>query len=432
MTILSDSILHKFLEPLIGGWQRSLDQLDKGMWRLLLIGFFLSSCASRSGYRQGLEASIEKLGANVSLAHLELDDQGELLSRNQLKAVTEQIQKESKEDPILLVVFIHGWNRNASHHERTGGKDLAHFRTWLSELSERDSEYKTMGVMVSWRGRSLSPFPIGVDFFHRYAAARRMGGVIGAEVLHEIGATARASNQRSRIMMMGHSMGGAILESCFSEAIASKVAVSHAQRRPLLRKDFPADLLITINSAESAIHARQLISTFKRRGIRDVEGGPLIVSVTSQDDLATAFAYPIGNALGRYVPPFNWFNTSVSGVYRKKSQLDQLQGTQAQAHRTTVGHFTPLFSHRYREGPRETRTLKEILEDNKAAQGPGGVVVAGETRTFYFERPQEPFYNDSPYWIMPVPGAIMKDHRDIWNHSFLGMVSALMSIVESP
>lgn len=399
------------------------------MWRCFVLCLFLASCTSRSGYRQEPEKVVEKHGAKVSLAHVELDDQGELMSRDQLQRVTDHIREESHE-PILLVVFIHGWNRNSSENKATGGKDLIRFRTWLKEVGDGNPEVKTVGVMVSWRGRTVRPFPVGVDFFHRYAAARRMGGVIGAEVLHEIGATARVANRKSRIIMIGHSMGGAILESSFSEATASKVAVAHAQGRKLKRTDFPADMVVTINSAESAIHARQLISTFKSRGIKEIEGGPLLVSVTSQDDLATGIGYPIGNALGRYVPPFNWFNTSVSGRYREKEKSDELQGTQAEAHRTTVGHFSPLFSHQYREGEKQKRSLKEILADNRNARRGNGFVVHSETQTFFFERPDGSYFNDSPYWIVPVPGAIMKDHRDIWNGSFVGMMTVLMSFVE--
>lgn len=399
------------------------------MWRWLVLCLVLSSCSPRVGYRLEPDKIVEQHGARVSLAHVELDDQGELMSREQLKKVTSHI-KEASDEPILLVVFVHGWNRNASTSKSTGGGDLIRFRKWLKEVNEGEGGRKTVGVLVSWRGRTLKPMSIGVDYFHRYAAARRMGGVIGAEVLHEIGTTARVANRKSRIIMIGHSMGGAILESSFSESMASTVAVTHAQGKRLKRMDFPADLVVTINSAESAIHARQLISTFKSRGIRDVEGGPLMVSITSRDDLATGIGFPIGNALGRWVPPFNWFNTGVSGRYRKTEEGDGLQGTQGEAHRTTVGHFSPLFSHRYQELAEEKRSLKEVMADNRQARRKDGFIVHGVSHSVAFKRPDEPYYNNTPYWIVPVPGEIMKDHRDIWNGSFVGMMTALMSFVD--
>ncbi len=399
------------------------------MWRLLFLWIFLPSCTSRMGYRQSPEKTIESHGARVSLAHVEIDDQGELTSREQVKRVTDHIRAESRE-PLLLVVYIHGWNRNSSSSRISGGGDLMNFRKWLEEIQNADPSKKTMGVFVSWRGRSLSTFPVGVDYFHRQAAARRMGGVAGTEVLHEIGATARVANPKSRIVMMGHSMGGAILESSFSESIASRVAMKHAEGKTVRRRDFPADLVVTINSAESALHARQLVSTFKSRGIREIEGGPLMVSITSQDDIATSLAFPLGNLLGRWVLPFNVFNTGVSGMYRERQPSDALQGTQAAAHRTAVGHFQPLFSHRFQVGAARERTLKEVMTDNRNARKGSGFVVHGTHASFNFERPKEEFYNDTPYWIVPVPGAIMKNHEDIWNGSFVGMITALMSLTK--
>ncbi|YCM46481.1 hypothetical protein V2O64_10670 [Verrucomicrobiaceae bacterium 227] len=401
----------------------------KEMWRLLVLCILLPSCTSRMGYRQSPGKAIESHGERVSLAHVEIDDQGELTSREQLKRVTDHIRAESDE-PLLLVVYIHGWNRNSSSSRIEGGGDLINFRKWLKEVNEADPGQKTMGVFVSWRGRSLSTFPVGVDYFHRHAAARRMGGVAGTEVLHEIGATARAANAKSRIVMMGHSMGGAILESSFSESIASRVAMKHAEGKRVKRRDFPADLIVTINSAESAIHARQLISTFKSRKIRDIEGGPLIVSITSQDDIVTRLAFPLGNFLGRWVLPFNVFNTGVSGMYRERQPADLLQGTQAAAHRTTVGHFQPLFSHQFRVGAARERSLKEVMSDNRSARRGSGFVVRGTRASFVFERPKKEYYNDTPYWIVPVPGAIMKNHEDIWNGSFVGMITALMSLTK--
>lgn len=399
------------------------------MWRLLLLCLLLPSCASRMGYRQSPEKTIETHGLRVSLAHVEIDDQGELMSREQLKRVTDHIRAESDE-PLLLVVYIHGWNRNSSGSRISGGGDLIHFRKWLEEIQGADPSKKTMGVFVSWRGRSLSTFPVGVDYFHRHAAARRMGGVAGTEALHEIGATARFANPESRIVMMGHSMGGAILESSFSESIASRVAMSHAEGKAVSRRDFPVDLIVTINSAESAIHARQLVSTFKSRGIREIEGGPLMVSITSQDDIVTSLAFPFGHLLGRWVFPFNVFNTGVSGMYRERQPSDALQGTQAAAHRTAVGHFKPLFSYRYQVGPAQERTIEEVMADNRDARRGTGFVVYGTRTSFTFERPKEDYYNNTPYWIVPVPGEMMKNHEDIWNGSFVGMITALMSLTK--
>jgi hypothetical protein len=401
------------------------------MFRLLSLFLFLlmtTGCTRSSGYRQSPELTLEKLNPRVSLGHVEIDDQGELISFDQLKRVTAKIKEESSE-PILLVVYIHGWNYNASGKWITGNGNITDFRKLLMEMSEA-SGTKMMGVFVSWRGRSLATFPVGVDYFHRHASARRVGGVAGTEVLHEIGAAARGANSRNRIIMLGHSLGGAILESAMAESIASRVAMETAVGKKLRRKDFPADLMVTINSAESAIYARQLLATFKNRGITEIEGGPLLVSLTSKRDFVTGLLSPMGNLMGRWVPGLNFFNTGVAGMYRRDPGDDRLRGGQGAAHRSTVGHFKPLLSHCYEKVGEQKRTLKAIMQDNKRAARGDRFLVHGENETYLFTRPAKPFYNDTPYWIVPIPGSFIKNHDDHWNHSFIGLMTAMMSLVK--
>ncbi|MDB2674053.1 hypothetical protein N9Y81_03780 [Akkermansiaceae bacterium] len=388
--------------------------------------FLNSACTRSSGYRQSPALTLEKLDHKVSLGHVEIDDQGELISFDQLKRVTAKIKAESSE-PLLLVVYIHGWNHNASARWITGDGDLDDFRDVLKDLGKASGK-KTMGVFVSWRGRSLATFPVGVDYFHRHGAARRVGGVGGTEVLHELGAAARGANSKNRIVMVGHSLGGAVLESAMAESIAARVATDSARGRKLKRKDFPADLMVSINSAESAIYARQLLSTFKNRGIKEIEGGPLMVSLTSQRDFVTSAIWPIGNIMGRWVPGINFFNTGVAGMYRKDPKEDKLRGTQAAAHRTTVGHFKPLFSHQFEKMGEQERSLEELYRDNRNARDGNGFIVRGEKAVYRFTRPEGPYYNDTPYWIVPIPGPFIRHHQDHWNPNFVGLLTAMMSL----
>ena len=401
------------------------------MIRLILSVVFLcglTACTSSSGYRQSQEATVERILEKVSLAHVEIDDQGELISFEQLQRVTRHIKVESKE-PLLLVVYIHGWNKNASRSRISGGKDLIRFREMLEKLGEVRGK-KTMGVFMSWRGRSLSTFPVGVDYYHRHASARRVGGVAGTEVLHEIGAAARGANSQNQIVMLRHSLGGAILESTMAEAMAARVAMETARGRKLKRNDFPADLCITINSAESAIYARQLLATFKNRKIQEVEGGPLLVSLTSRSDAVTGFLSPMGNLIGRWVPGLNFFNTGVAGRYRKDPKNDKLRGTQGAAHRSTVGHFEPLFSHRFEKVGEAKRELAEIIRLNENARRGEGFLVQGEEESYLFSKPEGSYYNNTPYWIVPIPGSFIEHHDDHWNDNFIGLMTAMMSMAK--
>lgn len=394
---------------------------------VLALWVLLTSCARTTGYRQSESLTVETLKNGVLLGQVEMDDQGDLISYRQLKQVTDRIKSESRE-PMLLLIYIHGWNHNASGHWVSGNSDLQGFREALEKLGQATGK-KTMGVFFSWRGRTLASFPVGVDYFHRHAAALRVGGEAGVAALYELGMTARQANRGNRVVMVGHSLGGAILESALGESMAAKVATASARGETLKRRDFPADLAISVNSAGSAIQARQLITTFKERGIREIEGGPVLVSLTSRRDIVTGVFWPIGHFLGRYVPGFNWFNTGVAGQYRKEPGKDRLAGTQREAHRTTVGHFEPLFSHQYRKTASEKRDLATILRDNRAGREGNGFLVKGEEDVFLFSRRDPPCYNETPYWIIPVPGEFISSHWDQWNDNFIAMMTSLMSLV---
>jgi hypothetical protein len=242
--------------------------------------------------------------------------------------------------------------------------------------------------------------------------------------------TAREANRQNRVVMVGHSLGGALLENAMGGVLAAKVAVAKARGEPLKRADFPADLAISLNSAGSAVKARQLVTAFKERGVEDVEGGPLLVSLTSRKDIVTGAFWPAGHFLGRYVPGFNWFNTSVAGQYRSEPEKDRLAGSQRDAHRTTVGHFEPLFSHQYRKITSEKRNLEEIYRDNRNAGRGDGFLVRGEKEVFLFSRRDPPGYNQTPYWIVPIPSEFIKNHWDQWSGNFIALTTSLMSLTK--
>lgn len=79
---------------------------------------------------------------------------------------------------------------------------------------------------------------------------------------------------------------------------------------------------------------------------------------------------------------------------------------------------------------REPRDLAAILKDNRQARRGDGFIVKGEKEVFLFSRPNEPYYNDTPYWVVPIPGEFINDHWDQWNGNFIGLMTALMSMAK--
>ena len=71
-----------------------------------------------------------------------------------------------------------------------------------------------------------------------------------------------------------------------------------------------------------------------------------------------------------------------------------------------------------------------MIQLNKNAKRGKGFLVQGERESYLFTRPEGPYYNDTPYWIVPIPGSFIKNHEDLWNHSFIGLMTAMMSMTK--
>lgn len=419
---------------------RCLLQLSCGVVGAIALVACTSSYPSRLG---GL--TLETLSNGARLGHVEIDDQGELQSFEQLQSVTRDLRQQSRKTPRLVVVYVHGWNHGAM--DGLGGGDLRAFRATLEKLATAQNQNggrKPYGVFVSWRGRTLKPSPMVFDFFHRYAGAERAGGIAGAEVIHEISAAARSSNPQNRILMVGHSFGGLLLESSISEALAAKLADAHGSLNPgqemvLHPRELPADLIVLINPAEAAIQSRKLIAAMTNRGVRAAKNtrpSPWIVSVTSQRDNANKIAFPAGNILGRWLPPFNFFNTSVSGSYKRGTKnYDGVEwGSQGASQRNTVGHFLPIHSHQPKlttNNPEAPRDLAAIIQANVRPWDGQEILVRGKSRVYRFGERDAARFNHSPFWIFQAPNELIEGHTGIWSDDCIGMLTALMHLREN-
>ncbi len=76
----------------------------------LLAGLLALSCTANQMYRP---TSLEEQ-AEYSLAFIEFDDQGELWSPSQLDSALAHLERLNAGPGVALVVFVHGWNNDAS------------------------------------------------------------------------------------------------------------------------------------------------------------------------------------------------------------------------------------------------------------------------------------------------------------------------------
>jgi hypothetical protein len=317
------------------------------------------SCVANRMYRP---TSVEEY-PDYSLAFVEFDDQGELWDPSQLEKALALLEDRNQTTMgTALVLFIHGWNNSASPSEEEEGEGVVYrFREILTRLKTQhrlrypDVEFAVVGIYLSWRGEVSSvPLLRQLSFYNRRGAAERIAGASATEAIYRILTTARA-NPHSRSVLLGHSFGSMILERALSQAVVSALLAS-----PKQELIFPADLVMLVNPAGSAIQTKQLVDMMARNRLKtyriDENGNrferPLLLSFTSETDKATKVYFPLGMRLKAASKKFRTYGSEYCSPISNQKWL----------YSHTPGHTPALFSHEMTVGPKSGRSHQAPLQ----------------------------------------------------------------------
>ncbi len=404
---------------------------------LLVLPLLLAACVPSRMYRpQGIEEL-----PDYSLAFVEFDDQGELWSPGQLEKALELIRAANQRHPdgVVVSVYVHGWNHNASQREEEeAGGNVFGFKRLLSWIStaaraqDSDARRPVVGVYLGWRGKAGRGPLNALTFFNRREAATRIAGIAATEAVYRLVAAAK-ENQRSRCLLMGHSFGAFVLEQTVSQALVGSL---FAPGRDPSQLALPADLVVLLNPASPAIHAKQFVETLERNRLKLYSEGPfgepverpLVVSVTASGDWTTRLLFPMG--LRVKAAPAH-FRDDYGGDYCGSG------ATQRSFFTRTAGHHKNLHSHLVTSEPlpeerRKSRpeqvpmSTEEISrwEFDPETQQP---IIAFEGAEHLFKiKPRRRAFNDTPYWIMQVPPSLIPNHSDIFRFNTFRLVSAIL------
>jgi hypothetical protein len=367
---------------------------------------------------------------NYTLSYVEFDDAGEMWAPSQLERAVAQVEQANEtNDGCVFILFIHGWQHNASQKEEEGKRsNVAGFKQMLDMIgryvstTEGKQARKVVGVYLGWRGlaakfRPLKPF----TFWGRFQTARHIAGISGTEAVYRLTLTAKA-NPRSTVILAGHSFGGLILENTLSQAL-----VGHLAQDPEQQGSFPADLVILINPATPSIWAKQLVDMMDRYRVKlnrkDLEGSlldrPLVVSVTSIGDSATRVMFPFGLTIGTlFVNMRKYGDEYCNPVTKQKHYILH-----------TPGHTKALHSHAVEAVPLdrvEKGAAPPGLAPLNLEAGPFGLAFDGAEHRYAIEK-RLSAYNDTPYWIMRVPTSLIPDHSDIFRRDLVHLIRALLA-----
>jgi hypothetical protein len=294
---------------------------------------------------------------DYTLGFIEFDDQGLLHDREQMEAVVREIKNEAKENDLLIVVFMHGWQHNAAPKD----SNLKTFKEVLKLLSESEQYVsieankparEVFGVYLGWRGKSVRlPGVWPLTFWDRKSTAEKVGHVGLTEVLARLERIRNEVNESpgrsTRLAVIGHSFGGAAIYAAVSQILQSRLVNGlvppheNASQETISVGGF-GNLVILINPAFEALQFTPISDlSFEHDNYARFQL-PVLAILTSEADGATENWFRYGRWISTFFDRQNEDETERDNATTDKTEVID----QDEANITAVGHFEDYRTHR--------------------------------------------------------------------------------------
>jgi pimeloyl-ACP methyl ester carboxylesterase len=398
------------------------------------------------------------------LAFIEFDDRGEMFKRAQLDRAVREIAKARADAKVqgrraVLAVFVHGWKNNASE---TSG-NVWGFRQVLAGVAKQYDNAPVIGVYIGWRGAVLSP-PILKEFtiFDRYQKSQNLPGAHLVEALLKILQAAKGADYDDPGMgtvLMGHSLGGAVLETALTQTLLGMAIKAKAAGT---RVHWPADLILFVNEAQEATRSYQLIEAFaanlpprdppepgetlarpaaclppadssQTEAQQDrVPEAPVIVSISSTGDAATRVAFTGFQAVQRPLNSLRSYDADDPNILGFKRQTPMFLHTTAHSKEFQT-HLMGRCRCEGETDPDTHRCLDEktlVCEDPAVEEARKACKVNVETTlssTTYLIVEKPGAKNRTPYWVLHMPTTVVPDHSTIFTPVFRNFIITLLN-----
>ena len=377
-------------------------------------------------------------GPGWELAYAEFKDDGSAWDPLQTERAVELIQKAKADNDgaAVVLLYVHGWKNNANAAPPFAIKDVEKFKvalnrvaTIVSRLKQGDRLPPLVGIYIGWRGASVTVEPVEtLTFWPRRATARRVGrSALFESVGRIVDAAKTSADDRTRLILVGHSFGSRVLENAVDGLDAQgKKPGRMLEWQQALRAEPgaispppPADLVLFVNAATQSSISEKTIHRLQEKGTvfygpggslescKDDPTGerkaacrplPLYLAISSTGDAATRYVLPIANSL---IPP---------GPLPLRLRSAAFTG-RLRSHEAVEVDCPPPVPYRCQP----SGALEFCFEANRDVE-----------RVCYQLRRKTSAANQTPFWVMTVDPRVVADHGDIWNQNLLDLFAAVL------
>ena len=378
------------------------------------------------------------------LGFIEYDDQGQLWAREQQDSVLDRYLRLAGMQDVIVLTFIHGWH----HSAEPGDTNVAEFRDMLASVSAQEAASSAqhnrdrrpvLGVYIGWRGDSLAiPFVNHTTFWDRKATAHEVGRKGVTEALLRLEELVNVRNtfkdgeppSTSRLVVIGHSFGGAVVYSSLQKILNDRFINSRKGKIFGGNAEGFGDMVILMNPAFEALRFSSLLELSQERCRGYFPGQlPKLAVLTSETDLATKWAFPAGrffSTLNERHRDMERYECPKPGMVNHKP----VTIPQWSADKNTIGHFEPYHTH-YLKPPKENAPTTFDLERayfEWSAHDPEQQDIYTTVDLYSKQRTTA----RNPYMNIIVDEALMDGHNDIWGDQIIGFISELITVSTTP
>ena len=357
------------------------------------------------------------------LAFAEFSERGNAFDDARVEAVLAKIAAKACADGVVLIVFVHGWKHNASEDDPNvlSFKDSLETMTGVLGSSFAGTALgsrRLVGVYVGWRGASIElPLLKELTFWDRKAVAEELGSGGVTRLLLDLDRIT-AGEARNVMVVVGHSFGGAIVVRALSDLITERVTNRAADERARVF----ADGVLVLNPAIEANQALPFVeAALQRPYARDQL--PLFISISSDADAATHYAFPAGQTIGLAT----WRQTDLQRSYYhdRRAPEQPLPLRERHLDATTAGNFAPFLTHRLhasRQGGAVNFEMTRCDAAPEQCMPKGWTTLSGQPTI-------GPLPTAEPLYFVKTDESVMADHNDIFNQQVRSFVFTVIDDV---